>query len=68
LKGWQYTLFPTWILTYQYEGKTYIYAMNGQTGTAHGELPVNKKKLSLVAMLIAAGILALTILGGWLLW
>lgn len=68
LKSWQYTLFPTWILTYQYQGKTYIYAINGQTGTAHGELPVDKKKLSLTTALIAAVILALTILGGWLLW
>lgn len=68
LKSWQYTLFPTWILTYQYLGKTFIYAINGQNGKANGELPVDKKKLGLTAALIAAGILALTILGGWLLW
>lgn len=68
LKGWYYTLFPTWILTYQYQGKTYIYAVNGQNGKAHGELPVDKKKLNLTAILIAAGIFALTIVGGLLIW
>ena len=68
LKSWHYTLFPAWILTYQYKGKTYIYAVNGQNGKANGELPVDRKKLSLTSGLIAAGIFALAIIGGLLLW
>jgi hypothetical protein len=68
LKSWQYSLFPAWVLTYQYQGKTFIYAVNGQTGKAYGELPVNQKKLSLVSGLIAAGVLVLAVIGGMLLW
>jgi DNA-directed RNA polymerase subunit RPC12/RpoP len=67
-KGWNYALLPAWILTYLYKGKTYIYAINGQTGKAHGELPVDNKKLSLTSVAIAAGVLALAILGGLLIW
>ena len=43
-KGWNYALLPAWILTYLYKGKTYVYAVNGQNGKAHGELPVDNKK------------------------
>jgi hypothetical protein len=68
VKGWDYALFPAWILTYLYRGKTYIYAVNGQNGKSFGELPVDNKKLSLVSGLIAAGILILAIIGGILLW
>lgn len=68
LKSWQYSLFPAWILTYQYQGKTYVYAVNGQNGKAYGELPVNQKKLSLVSGLIAAGLMALAVIGGMLIW
>lgn len=43
-----YTLMPVWILTYIYEGKTYMFAMNGQTGRTYGALPVSKQKLNLL--------------------
>ena len=39
-----YALYPVWILTTKYEGKTYIFAMNGQTGKFVGDLPLDKKK------------------------
>jgi DNA-directed RNA polymerase subunit RPC12/RpoP len=68
VKGWDYALFPAWILTYLYKGKTYIYAINGQNGKSFGELPVDNKKLSLVSGLIAAILLVLAIVGGFLLW
>lgn len=67
-RSWHYTLFPVWILTYRYEGKTYVYAVNGQNGRAYGELPVYKAKLNLVSGLVAAGLLALLLLGGRFLW
>ena len=37
-----YTLMPVWMLTYQYKGKTYMFAMNGQTGKMVGDLPLDK--------------------------
>ena len=67
-KEMNYTLLPAWILTYQYEGKTYVFAVNGQTGKSFGELPINNKKL----FGVAAGIFAFTsialLLGGMLIW
>lgn len=43
-----YTLMPIWMLTYIYEGKTYLFAMNGQTGKTFGSLPVCKRKLNIL--------------------
>jgi hypothetical protein len=37
----RYALLPVWMLNVQYKGKTYIFAMNGQTGKLAGELPVS---------------------------
>ncbi|MDO5738093.1 MAG: hypothetical protein Q4P65_02430 [Eubacteriales bacterium] len=37
-----YCLLPVWILNTEWEGKTYRYAMNGQTGKIVGELPSSK--------------------------
>jgi DNA-directed RNA polymerase subunit RPC12/RpoP len=68
IKDWQYALFPVWMLTYQYQGKTYVYAMNGQSGKSFGELPVDKPKLRLVSGMIAVGLFILAIAGGLLLW
>lgn len=36
-----YALLPVWLLNTKYEGKTYTFAMNGQTGKFVGELPVS---------------------------
>jgi hypothetical protein len=45
---WQYLLLPVWVLTYgSLNGKQYYYAMNGQTGEIHGELPVDHGKLAM---------------------
>ena len=68
IKDWNYTLLPVWILTYVYSGKTYIYAVNGQTGKSYGELPVDKKKLGRTSGIIAAAMFALAIIGGLLIW
>ncbi len=67
-ESWHYTLLPAWILTYLYQGKTFIYAINGQTGKIHGELPVDKKKLSLTSIFLAAAVMVLLLLGGFYLW
>ena len=55
-ENWKYALLPVWILTYKYNGETYVYGINGQTGKSYGSLPINKRKLALSSILI--GILA----------
>ena len=39
-----YALLPVWLLSNEYQGKVYTFAMNGQTGKFVGDLPVDKKK------------------------
>ncbi len=68
VKEWNYMLLPVWILTYIYEGNTYVCAVNGQTGKAYGILPVDKKKLRLVSGIITAVLFAFTIYGGLKIW
>lgn len=63
-----YVLLPTWVLTYQYQGKNYVYMLNGVNGQAYGELPVDNVKLGISSGLIFAVISALVILGGLLIW
>ena len=41
-----YALYPVWMLSTQWEGKPYLFAMNGQTGKFVGDLPLDKKKFS----------------------
>lgn len=67
-KEMNYTLLPAWILTYQYEGKTYVFAVNGQTGKSFGELPINNKKLFGVSAGVFAFISIAIALGGILIW
>lgn len=39
-----YTLLPVYMVNYDYNGKTYTFAMNGQTGKIAGEVPVSIPK------------------------
>ncbi len=61
-----YALLPVWILNYKYMGKTYTFAMNGQTGKIAGEYPISRVKLLLLALAIlpAAAILFKLVVGG----
>ena len=44
---WKYTLLPVWTVTYKgMNGKMYYYSMNGQNGKTYGELPVDRKSIS----------------------
>ncbi|MBQ5709020.1 MAG: hypothetical protein IIV62_03560, partial [Anaerotignum sp.] len=36
-----YMLLPVWMLISKYQGKDYLFAMNGQTGKIVGELPIS---------------------------
>ena len=55
----KYAMYPVWLLTTNYEGKTYQFAMNGQTGKFVGDMPVDKKlfwKWHLIYAAVAAGL------------
>ncbi len=40
----EYALFPVWMVSVNYEGKKYIFAMNGESGKFIGNIPIDKKK------------------------
>lgn len=40
----EYAMLPVWMMSGQFEGKTYQFAVNGQSGRLVGELPVDKGK------------------------
>lgn len=66
----RYMLLPVWLVTYrshEQSQKVYYYAMNGQTGKVSGVLPISYKRLGLFTFGIFASILALFLIGGWLL-
>ncbi len=39
----KYAFFPVWLMTASYQGKNYLYAMNGQSGKIAGDMPIDKK-------------------------
>ena len=41
----KYALFPVWMLNTKWKDKTFLFAMNGQTGKIVGDLPISKGKL-----------------------
>lgn len=45
-----YVLLPTWLLYCTYNNKSYLFAMNGQTGKFIGNLPIDKKKLAIASI------------------
>ena len=45
--GAKYVLCPVWLLTSSFEGQTYLFAVNGQTGKIAGNMPLNKKASTL---------------------
>ncbi len=46
-KNSYYTLLPVWMFSYRYNGKDYLFAMNGQTGKVVGKPPISKGKVFL---------------------
>ena len=38
----KYALYPVWLLTTEWNGQNYLFAMNGQTGKFVGDLPLDK--------------------------
>lgn len=66
-ESWLHIMFPAWMLTYQYKGENYFFAINGDSGKVAGRVPVSKKKLALLFTSLAVGISGILIFLGWLL-
>ena len=66
----KYALYPVWMLTTQWNGQNYTFAMNAQTGKLVGDLPMDKslwrKWFFGIAGAVSAAVFALTYLF-WLL-
>lgn len=63
----KYILLPVWMLHTKYRDKTYVFAMNGQTGKMTGSFPICPKRTALWFGGIWAGVTAvLTLLLGFL--
>ena len=45
-----YVLYPVWLINTDWDGRKFSFAMNGQTGKMVGNLPLDKAKLSAVAL------------------
>lgn len=64
----KYVLLPVWMLHTTYKNKTYVFAMNGQTGKMTGTFPICSKRswgwFSLIGGLTAAATLLLQMLLG----
>jgi len=50
----EYALLPVWMVNVKYGDKTYIFAMNGESGKFIGDIPLDKKKKFLYSVLIFA--------------
>ena len=58
----RYVLLPVWMLYTKYRDKTYVFAMNGQTGKMTGVFPICAKKSALWFSTVAAGVTLLATL------
>jgi len=56
---YKHVLLPVWLAAYKYDGKTYRFVVNGQTGKVKGERPWSKVK---IAIAVVAGVVV--IIGG----
>ena len=55
----KYVLLPVWMLHSNYKGKSYLFAMNGQTGKMTGTFPICPKRSAAWFAGICAGVTAL---------
>lgn len=65
--SWDYMMLPVWFMTFNYKGKLWEYAVNGQSGKIAGQLPISKKKLALFCLFWGIFAAVIILLGGWLL-
>ena len=62
-----YAMLPVWLLSTQYKGKNYLFAMNGQTGKMVGKLPLSYAQLAKWFGICGGLGFLLTLIGGLLL-
>ena len=55
-----YALLPVWLLNTKWNGKDYLFAMNGQTGKLVGDLPMDKGKFWSMFFGLGAGLSAIS--------
>ncbi len=61
----EYALLPVWFMNYHHNGKTYSFAMNGQTGKLAGTPPLSMGKLLAFCGGVLAGVTLIgTLIGG----
>ena len=64
----KYALYPVWLLNTTWQGKTYTFAMNGQTGKFVGDLPLDKAAYKRWLFGLTGGIAAACLLLSWIMW
>ena len=64
----KYALYPVWLLTTAWNGRSYTFAMNGQTGKFVGDLPVDKAAYKKWLLGIAGAVSAACFAISYLLW
>lgn len=64
----KYALYPVWILNTTWNGKKYMFAMNGQTGKLAGDLPMDKSAYTKWFLGLTGVIGALVFAATYLLW
>ncbi len=58
----KHVILPVWLCTYQYNGKPYQFAVNGQTGKINGQKPISAIKVAILVIFILVVILTLAII------
>ncbi|MBQ9750418.1 MAG: hypothetical protein IJV87_07565 [Clostridia bacterium] len=64
----KYALFPIWLLNTTWQGKKYVFVMNGQTGKFAGDLPMDKSAFARWFAGITAGVGAAAFAISYLMW
>ena len=64
----RYALYPVWLLNTKWDGKTYTFAMNGQSGKLVGDLPMDKSIYRKWLLGITAAVSAAAFALSYLLW
>lgn len=62
-----YGMLPVYLMTNEYEGKLYQYAVNGQTGLIYGEVPTSKAKVAGFGLTATVIFWVVLVIGGALL-
>jgi hypothetical protein len=56
-----HVILPVWLGAYRYRGKSYSFAVNGQTGEVGGEAPRSRRMVALTVGYIAVGLAAVAL-------